>query len=83
MVENFIAEYAKLLSSKPEKIEVIREDINDTYSEITINASGDDAGKLIGKEGKMIGSIKTLITGCKAKDSISYKVQVKNLDAQR
>ena len=80
MVEELILKYAKLIAANPERIEVQSENINDTYSEIIIFASGSDTGKLIGKEGKMIGAIKTLITGCKAKDGISYKVQVKNTD---
>jgi predicted RNA-binding protein YlqC (UPF0109 family) len=83
MVEKFICEYAKLIAQEPEKVSVVKEDINDTYSEIIIYASGLDAGKLIGKDGKMIGAIKTMITGCKAKDGISYKVQVSNIDNKR
>ncbi len=77
MIEKFVEKYAKLISSKPEDIEVIRKDINEGYSEITILADRVDAGKIIGKEGRMVGAIKTLISGCKAKDKISYKVEVK------
>ena len=76
MIEGFIEEYVKLISSEPNKIKVVRKDINSTYSEIIIYASSADAGKLIGKGGNMIGSIKTLISGCKAKDGISYKIVV-------
>ncbi|WP_281950324.1 KH domain-containing protein [Nitrosophilus kaiyonis] len=76
MIENFVLKFAKLIATKPEDIEVERKDINKEYSEITIYANKADAGKLIGKEGKMIGAIKTLISGCKAKDGISYKVNV-------
>jgi predicted RNA-binding protein YlqC (UPF0109 family) len=83
MIAKFIAQYAKLIVQEPDKISVVKEDINESYSEITIYASNLDAGKLIGKDGKMIGAIKTLITGCKAKDGISYKVQVNNIDKQR
>jgi predicted RNA-binding protein YlqC (UPF0109 family) len=36
--------------------------------------------KLIGKDGKMINSLKTLISGCKAKDGKSYRVTVKAND---
>jgi predicted RNA-binding protein YlqC (UPF0109 family) len=83
MIAKFIAQYAKLIVQEPDKISVVKEDINESYSEITIYASNLDAGKLIGKDGKMIGAIKTLITGCKAKDGISYKVQVNNIDKQK
>lgn len=80
MVEKFVEEYAKLSSNEPNKIKVERVNINSTYSEITIFASTADAGKLIGKDGKMISAIKTLISGCKVKDGISYKVIVKPID---
>lgn len=80
MIEKFIEEYAKLLCSNKEAIKVEKSQIDDTYAEIIIYASSEDAGKLIGKDGKMIGSIKTLISGCKAKDGVSYKVMVKAND---
>jgi predicted RNA-binding protein YlqC (UPF0109 family) len=44
--------------------------------EIVLHANQADVGKLIGKEGKMIGAIKTLISGCKAKDGKSYRINV-------
>lgn len=80
MVENFVREYAKLTSNESDKIRVERVDVNPTYSEITIFASVLDAGKLIGKDGKMINAIKTLISGCKVKDGVAYKVIVKPID---
>ncbi len=76
MVEDFVREYVKLLANHPEDIEVVQRRINDTFSEITIYANQADVGKIIGKEGKMIGAIKTVISGCKAKDRVSYKVNV-------
>jgi len=45
-------------------------------TQITLYANKADIGKLIGKEGKMIGAIKTVISGCKAKDSKSYRINV-------
>lgn len=80
MVKDFVKSYAKLLASKPEDIEVEQHMVNPDVAEVTIYANRADLGKLIGKDGKMIGSIKTLISGCKAKDSISYKVSVKITD---
>ena len=80
MIENFVLKFAKLIATVPEDIEVIRNDINESFSETVILANRADAGKLIGKEGKMIGAIKTLISGCKAKDGISYKINVQIKD---
>ncbi len=75
MVEEFVAEYAKLIVNYPDEIEVVQSQ-QGNVKEIVIYTHKDDVGKLIGKEGKMIGSIKTMISGCKAKDSLSYRINV-------
>ncbi len=80
MVEDFIREFTLLLVDKPEVIKIENKIIDDTFSEITIYADKGDTGKLIGKEGKMINSLKTVISGCKAKDNRSYKVMVKAIE---
>ena len=73
MVENFLKEFAKLIVSKPELISVERKDLEDKFSEIIITADPSDTGKIIGRDGRMINSIKTVISGCKVKDDRSYK----------
>ncbi len=75
MVADFVAGYAELIVSHPEDISVqMREDGD--ICEIMLYANPVDIGKLIGKEGKMIGAIKTVISGCKAKDGRSYRINV-------
>jgi len=76
MVHNFVKEYAQLIVSYPNEINVEVESIDESTSIITIFAHKDDIGKLIGKSGNMINAIKTVLNGCKAKDGISYKLQV-------
>ncbi len=76
MITNFIENYAKLIVSFPEEITVTKNVIDDTFAEIIIVANSADIGKLIGKNGNMINAIKTMANGCKAKDGISYKIQV-------
>ena len=76
MITNFIENYAKLIVSFPEEISVTKNVIDDTFAEIIITANSSDIGKLIGKNGNMINAIKTMANGCKAKDGISYKIQV-------
>ncbi len=76
MAEKFILEFAKLIAEYPDEIEVKRVDIDDTFSEIEIIANKSDTGKLIGRNGKMISSLKTIITGCKAKENRSYRVTI-------
>jgi len=75
MIANFVAQFARLIASNPEDIRVeVKE--GDEVTEIVLFANQADIGKLIGKEGKMIGAIKTVISGCKAKDGVSYRINV-------
>ena len=79
MIVDFITQYTKLIVSNPNDISVELEMLNDDFAQITINANEADIGKLIGKNGNMINAIKTMANGCKAKDGISYKLQVKSI----
>jgi len=76
MVTDFVSTYAKMIVNYPEEIEVSSKKLDDTFFEITIVANNSDIGKLIGKNGNMINSIKTILNGCKAKDGNAYKIQV-------
>ncbi len=75
MVADFVAKFAKLVASHPEDIKVVVDE-GDEMTEVTLYANQEDIGKLIGKGGKMIGAIKTVISGCKAKDGMSYRINV-------
>jgi predicted RNA-binding protein YlqC (UPF0109 family) len=77
MITEFVKEFASLIAEHPEDIEVEKRRIGDNFYEIYIYANQADTGKLIGRSGKMINSLKTIIGGCKAKEDISYKVSVK------
>ena len=75
MISEFVAQFAKLIASYPDDVRVeVKE--GDEVTEILLFANQADIGKLIGKEGKMIGAIKTVISGCKAKDGVSYRINV-------
>lgn len=76
MIVDFIKDYAKLIVSNPDEIRVELTEVDPTFKEIVIYAANDDLGKLIGKSGNMINSLKTMVNGCKAKDGVSYKIQV-------
>ena len=75
MISEFVAQFAKLIATYPDDIKVQIKD-GDEITEIVLYANQADVGKLIGKEGKMIGAIKTVISGCKAKDGMSYRINV-------
>ncbi|WP_456403929.1 KH domain-containing protein [Hydrogenimonas sp.] len=80
MIETFVRDFARLIVSHPEAIVVERRSLGENFDEIVIYAHKEDAGKLIGKEGRMINALKTVIGGCKAKDGISYRVNVQTLE---
>ena len=75
MISEFVAQFAKLIATYPDDISVETKE-GDEVTEIILYANQADIGKLIGKEGKMIGAIKTVISGCKAKDGLSYRINV-------
>lgn len=78
MIADFVAGFAKLIATYPEDVRVESYE-HDEVTEIVLHANQMDVGKLIGKEGKMIGAIKTVISGCKAKDGKSYRINVEPL----
>jgi len=75
MITDFVAQFAKLIASNPDDIRVEVQE-GDEITQIILYANQEDIGKLIGKSGKMIGAIKTVISGCKAKDGVSYRINV-------
>ncbi|WP_298497022.1 KH domain-containing protein [Helicobacter sp. UBA3407] len=77
MVEDFIEAYVKKIVTEPNKIRIIKTELDTNFYEIEILSSSQDAGRLIGKDGKMIGAIKTFVSGIKAKDGNSYRIIVK------
>ena len=75
MISEFVAQFAKLIATYPDDVKV-KVTEGDEVTEIILYANQADIGKLIGKNGKMIGAIKTVISGCKAKDGVSYRINV-------
>lgn len=80
MAEEFLITYAKMISSYPDKIRLERIKLDENFVELIVYADKSDAKKLIGRDGKMVNAIKTLIIGFKAKDPTSYRITVKSLD---
>jgi len=76
LVEHFVEQFVKLIAEYPDEISVSKVKENG-FDEILIIANKVDAGKIIGKEGKMINALKTVVGGCKAKDNITLKISVK------
>lgn len=80
MVEDFLYQYAKLIADYPQRVKFEKVELGENFVEIIIYADKSDTGKLIGKDGKMINAIKTVIVGAKAKNPTSYRVTVKALE---
>jgi hypothetical protein len=80
MVTDFLLSYTKLLVNNPEDISIEINTIDENFDEIIIFANAEDIGKLIGKEGRMINAIKTVISGCKAKGGSNYRVNVREAE---
>ena len=78
MVEKFLETFAKMIADHPQKIRVVKDDVDESFSTVTIFADEKDTGKLIGKNGKMISSIKSVISGCKAKENRSYRINIQS-----
>ncbi len=80
LVEKFIEEYIRKIALEPSAVRVESELVEAELVQIIVYASNQDTGRLIGKDGKMIGAIKTLVSACKAKDGRSYKITIKAAD---
>jgi len=72
----FVEKYIKLLAFHPDDVVVKIGNKTDDFTEILVYANKIDTGRIIGKNGTMIKAIKTLISGCKAKNKINYKISV-------
>jgi predicted RNA-binding protein YlqC (UPF0109 family) len=80
MIDIFLKEFAKLIVENPEAVRVETNNVDETFSEITIYVDKTDTGKVIGKDGKVINAIKTVIAACKAKTGKSYRINIKSND---
>ena len=72
----FVEKYAKLLAFYPDDIIVKVVNESNDFAEISIYANKVDTGRIIGKNGNMIKAIKTVLSGCKAKQNKNYKISV-------
>ena len=80
MVEEFLKNYVILISEYPEKVRVEKIKVDENYYDIVVFVDKIDTGKLIGRDGKMISAIKTILIGCKAKQNGSYRITVEAID---
>jgi len=72
----FVEKYVKLLAFHPEDIVVKTKVHSEDFIEIMIYANKVDTKRIIGRDGNMIKALKTLMSGCKAKNKVNYKISV-------
>lgn len=75
MVEKFLETYVKKIVTFPEQVS-IQSKQEDSVRLLDVFVALDDMGRVIGKDGRMIVSLKTFVSGCKAKDGMTYKITV-------
>lgn len=80
MPEAFVQQYAMLIAAHPQDVRVERIVHSPTFHELKITVHPQDIGRIIGKEGRTIHALKTLISGCKAKDGVGYRINVASKD---
>jgi predicted RNA-binding protein YlqC (UPF0109 family) len=80
MIDKFLKEFVKLIVENTDAVQVETNKVDETFSEITIYVDKADTGKVIGKDGKVINAVKTLIAACKAKSGKSYRINIKPND---
>lgn len=74
-MEELVLFIVKHLVVYPEKVSVSTES-DDYKSTINVKAHPDDLGKIIGKSGKVVNSIRTLIKTIGNKSGVKYKIKI-------
>ncbi len=77
MIEKFLENYVKKIVAYPEQVAVESRLLKEENLKLLdVFVCVEDMGRVIGKEGKMIAALKTFVSGCKAKDGLTYKITV-------
>lgn len=79
-VQDFLEKYIKKIVKHPNEVSITSSVGKQSSYVIYIKVSDEDIGKIIGKGGKMVSSLKSVISACKAKDNISYELVVVSSD---
>jgi predicted RNA-binding protein YlqC (UPF0109 family) len=76
-MKDLVLQITKALVDHPEDVKVLkREHNNQILLEITVNP--DDVGKIIGKQGRIIKSIRTVVKACAIRDNCKISVELFN-----
>jgi predicted RNA-binding protein YlqC (UPF0109 family) len=75
-MKNFVEFIIKQLVDKPEKVFVEENTLDDHTIEFRVEVDGGDVGKVIGKKGKNVNAMRTLLTAVGAKGHKRTTLQV-------
>lgn len=75
-MKNFIEFIVKQLVDQPGKVRVDESTTSENTIEIVVEVDTDDIGKVIGKKGKNINAMRTLLTAVGAKKNHRAKLQI-------
>jgi uncharacterized protein len=76
-MKDLVLQITKALVDHPEDVKVIKsEHNNQTLLEITVHS--DDVGKVIGKQGRIIKAIRTVVKACAIRDNCRITVELSN-----
>jgi predicted RNA-binding protein YlqC (UPF0109 family) len=75
-VKNFIEFIIKQLVDKPEKVFVEENTLDENTIEFRVEVDGEDVGKIIGKKGKNVNAMRTLLSAVGAKGHKRATLQV-------
>ncbi|GJQ40709.1 MAG: KH domain-containing protein [Ignavibacteriota bacterium] len=76
-MKEFIEYIVKQLVDKPEKVRIEESNSDQKTIDIKIEVDKTDIGKIVGKQGKNVNALRTLLTAVAAKDRYRATLQVK------
>jgi len=75
-MKEFIEYIAKQLVDKPESVVVEESNLDEQTIALTLKVDGEDIGKVIGKKGKNVQAMRTLLTAVGAKGKHRATLQI-------
>lgn len=81
-IKKFLELYVKKIAEIPEVVRIEQVDAKEGHS-FVICVAKSDVGRVIGKDGAMISSIKAFISGVRAKSDLFCQVSVKAIEDER